>query len=190
MNWDYVNGLLVDTDSFQDHSITFGDGTLDANGHFVGKNTWRDWHLIPTTRPIVAQAEVSTSFVDIPGRVDGPIDMSEYLTGGILYGNRSGSFQFIVDNDHGFWDAVYEEIRSFINERRLKVCLEDDPAYCYEGRFSVSDMRSEASYSTIEINYVLGPYKYYINVGGDWLWDPFNFDMDQIDTVNSAEGRL
>lgn len=190
MNWGYVNGLFVDTDSFQGHSITFGDGTLDANGRFAGMNTWRDWYLIPTTRPIVAQAGVSTSFVDIPGRRDGPFDMTEYLTGGIVYGARSGSFQFIVDNDHEYWETIRSKIVNFLHGKRMKMCLEDDPAFYYEGRFSVNEMRSEAAYSTITIDYALGPYKYYINAGGDWLWDPLNFETDRTDTINSTEGRL
>ena len=188
MAWEHINGIFVDTDSFQSHSITFGDGTL-VDGKFAGKNTWYDWHLIPTTRPVVAQAGVSTNFVDIPGRRDGPIDLSEYLTGGILYGARSGSFQFIVDNDHEYWENIRSSIVNYLHGKRMKMCLEDDPAYYYEGRFTVEEWASGASYSTVTINYAVEPYKYYINAGGDWLWDPFNFDTDRTDII-STEGRL
>jgi len=159
MSWDYVNGIIVNTDSFQDHSITFGDGTLDTQGRFAGKNTWRDWHLIPTTRPVVAQAGISTSFVDIPGRRNGSIDMTDSLTGHVIYGARSGSFQFIVDNDHEYWETIRSKIVSYLHGKRMKMCLEDEPYYYYEGRFSLSEMRSEASYSTITIGYALEPYK-------------------------------
>lgn len=188
MSYKYVNGMLVDTDSFQKHSITFGDGTLDAHGHFAGKNTWDDWHLIPSSAPVVAQAGVSTNFVDIPGRTDGPIDMSTYLTGRIIYGARSGSFQFIVDNDHEGWESIRRKIADFLHGQRMKMCLEDDPGFYYEGRFSLNEWRIEASNSTVSINYALGPYKYYIHPEA-WLWDPFNFDLDRTDD-DLTKGRL
>ena len=190
MNWDYVNGIFVDTDSFQSHSITFGDGTLDEHGHFAGFNTWRDWHLIPATRPAVAEAGVSTNVVDIPGRRGGPIDMTEYLTGGVVYGARSGSFEFLVDNGHEYWETIRSKIVNSLHGKRMKMCLEDDPAFYYEGRFTVGEWKSGETNSGVTINYAVGPYKFYINAGGDWLWDPFNFETDRTDTVNSTGGRL
>lgn len=166
MAWEYINGLLVDSDSFQGHSITFGDGTV-VLGVFQGKNTWRDWHLIPTSRPVVAQAGVSTNFVDIPGRKLGPIDMTEYLTGGLLFGARSGSFEFIVDNDHEYWENIRTKIVNYLHGKRMKMCLEDDPGYYYEGRFTINEWRSGENNSSITINYALKPYKYQIGTSSD-----------------------
>lgn len=185
----YVNGLFVDGDTFQDHSITFGDGTVE-NGRFVGTNTWRDWHLIPSSRPVVAEAGVSTNFVDIPGRPDGPIDMSEYLTGQVIYSARSGSFEFIVDNDFDTWERVRRRIVDFLHGKKMKMVLEDDPQYYFEGRFSFNEWRSDSYYSTITINYALEPYKRYVFANGDWLWDYFNFETDRTDQYNSGEKRL
>lgn len=190
MGYEYINGLIVDTSSFQGHSITFGDGTLDAKGNFTGKNTWKDWHLIPEKRPIVAQAGVSANYVDIPGRRKGPIDMTEYLTGRVNFGARSGSFTFIVDNDHEYWETIRSNIAEYLHGKRMKMCLEDDPGFYYEGRFSLNEYQTESWNSSVTIDYAVGPYKYYINAGGDWLWDPFNFEKDRTDTVNSEEGRL
>ena len=141
------------------HSITFGDF---QNNAFVGKNTWEDWHLIPSSRPTVAQAGVSTTFVESPGRKDGPIDMTEYLTGTVVYQKRSGSFEFIVDNDHEYWETIRSKIVSYIHGKRMKMVLEDDPNYYYEGRFTVSEWRSEASNSKVIIGYTVNPNKYRI----------------------------
>ena len=183
----YINGMMVDADSFLRHSITFGDGTV-VNGKFTGKNTWEDWHLIPSSRPVVAQAGVSTNFVDIPGRVDGPIDFSTYLTGAPQYGARSGSFEFLVDNDHEHWESIRTKIVNFLHGQRMKMCLEDDPGFYYEGRFSLNEWRSESWNSSIVINYAVGPYKYYIHPTA-WLWDPFNFETDRTDD-DITKGRL
>lgn len=172
------------------HSITFGDGTLNQDGKFVGKNTWEDWHLIPSSRPTIAQAGVSTTFVDIPGRRDGPIDLSEYLTGGIVYGQRSGSFEFIVDNDHEYWITIQMKIAQYLHGKRMRMVLEDDPEYYYEGRFTLNDWKSESWNSKITINYVVGPYKYRIKDDLPWLWDTFNFENDRTDQQTNNEGWL
>ena len=172
------------------HSITFGDGTLTADGRFDGKNTWEDWHLIPSSRPTVSQAAPVISLIDIPGREDGPIDMSEYLTGGIQYGQRSGSFDFYVDNDHENWTAILSKMTSYLHGKEMKMVLEDDPGFYYEGRFSVTEWRSESWNSRVVINYAVGPYKYRIKDSQPWLWDPFNFDTDRTDQMTSNEGWL
>ena len=172
------------------HSITFGDGTLTADGKFAGKNTWEDWYLIPSSRPTVVQAAPMITLVDIPGREDGPIDMSEYLTGDIQYGQRSGSFEFIVDNDHEDWTVILSEITTYLHGKEMRMVLEDDPGFYYAGRFSVTEWKSESWNSKVIINYVVGPYKYRIKDDEPWLWDPFNFDTDRTDQMTGNEGWL
>lgn len=166
------------------HSITFGDGTLYPAGHpkegqFAGTNTWDDWHLIPAERPSIASPGVATNFVSIPGR-DGSIDMSTYLVNRPVYGDRSGSFDFYVDNDHEYWETIRMKIMHFLHGKRLKMVLEDDPGWYWEGRFSVESWKSEASNSRVSINYQVGPYKRRISSEGDTdiIWDQFNFEAD------------
>lgn len=166
------------------HSITFGDGSLYPSGHekegqFMGVNTWDDWHLIPTERPSIASPGVSTSFVEIPGR-DGAIDMTTFLTGRPVYGERQGSFDFYVDNDHEYWETIRMKIMNFLHGQRMRIVLEDDPDYYWEGRFVVDSWKSEAARSRISINYQVGPYKKRIRSDGDTdiVWDTFNFEND------------
>jgi len=163
------------------HSITFGDGTLDERGQFIGLNTWEDWHLIPSSRPDIAIAGVTTNFITLPG-MSGSIDQSLILMNEPTYTERSGSLEFYVDNDHEDWIAIYEKIMAALNGKKLKMVLEDDPNYYYEGRFSMNDWKSEANFSRVTINYVLNPYKYYVLGDSElWLWDPFNFETDRTD---------
>lgn len=173
------------------HSITFGDGSISSGSkkRFLGTNTWDDWHLIPSSRPVVASPGVTTNMVSIPGR-EGALDMSEYLTGGIVYGDRSGSWEFYVDNDHEDWVTIKDKIMSFLHGKKWKCVLEDDPGYYYEGRFTLNEWRSEASNSMIVINYVVGPYKTFIShTYLHQLWDPFNFDLNDFGSEND-ERRL
>lgn len=166
------------------HSLNFM--TLDGS---EVKNTWTEWHLVPTSKLVVAEAGVSTNFIEIPGRGD-PIDFTEYLTGKPVYGPRSGSWEFAIDNYHEHWEAIRLRIVNFIHGKRLRVILTDIPTRYYEGRFTVNNLEPGEDFSHVTINYVLDVYSYSIYENADdWLWDPFNFDTDYTDERNQ-EARL
>ena len=154
------------------HSIKFGD-----------KNTWDDWKLVPSSRPVFNPPRQKTQYLDIPG-ADGVLDVSEALTGYPVFENREGSLEFIVYNDYQSyrWQMVYETISNYLHGQRMRAILEDDPNYFYEGRFQVDKWSSEKDYSRITINYTVKPYKYELldSVDSNWLWDPFNFETDYI----------
>ncbi len=133
-------------------------------------NTWDDWHLVPTTRPVVAPPEPKYLFIDIPG-VNGELDITDEIYGGVKYGRREGSFEFIVVNDtyaevdvHEEWFQTYSKILSIIHGQKLKMTLEDDPFYYYKGRFSVNEWKSDSHYSTITIDYNVEPVKRYTGI--------------------------
>ena len=147
------------------HSITFGD-----------KNTWDDWHLIPSKRPSFNPPTVKSQYVDIPGG-NGILDLTESLTGYPLYNTRTGSWEFYVENGFKPWDELYSEISNYLHGQKLRAILEDDPGFYYEGRFTVDEWNSDSWWSTITISYDVYPYKQELTSSlEDWLWDPFNFD--------------
>ena len=156
------------------HAITFT--SLDGT---VSKHTWEDWHLIPTSRPTMSIPGTQNKFVEIPG-MDGSYDISDYLRADTAYTDRSGSFEFVVDNDHEDWLTVYRALITFIHGQRLKMTLEDDPEWYYEGRFTVDEWKSEPARSKIAISYRVAPFKY--SIYGDFvqnvLWDTFCFERD------------
>ena len=156
------------------HSITFMDpsvstGTIFTYGTHIrrglaqGVNTWDDWHLIPASRPEIVAPEVYTNYVDLPG-AHGKLDLSEYLTGGPVFKNRSGSLQFYALREHGFWAERYNQICNFLHGRRLQMVLYDEPEYFYTGRFRVESWQSDgqAQWSTVTINYELDPFKFHL----------------------------
>lgn len=151
------------------HSVTFGE-----------KNTWDDWKLIPQSRPLFLPPELKKNIVDLPG-ADGQLDMSEVLTGEILYKTRQGTISFYVANGYMPWEQRYSQIMNYLHGQQMKAYLEDDPGFYYEGRFSVNKWASEKSRSEIVIDYDVNPYKIDIESSKDpWLWDPFNFDIGVI----------
>lgn len=144
------------------------------------KNTWDDWHLIPSSRPAFNPPVPKTKYIDIPG-ADGHLDMSTSLTGDIAYNNREGSFEFYVENGYGEWNDTYSEIMDYLHGQLLTAILEDDPAFYYEGRFSVNQWKSEPHNSKIVIDYNVAPYKYEVYTSSDnWIWDTFDFESSII----------
>lgn len=171
------------------HSITIGTlGTKSESGSvrslIRGKNTWDDWHLIPSTRPLVNPPRPNTKGVQIPG-MNGTVDMSRVLTGYMTYQNRSGSWEFIVENGHLDWATTYSTIMAYLHGKEMYCVLEDDDKYFYKGLLSVNSWKSDKSWSLIAIDYDLYPYKQTIqSYDEDWLWDPFNFETDIVATYS------
>ena len=162
------------------HSIKFGS-----------YDSWADWHLIPTSRPVVAPPAERTSFVTVPGR-HGKVDMSWALSGGPIYDNRTGSFEFYVDTSKwNGWHTAYQTIMSKLQGTRIQLILTDDPSWYYEGLCWVDKWTSDERYSTITIKYDLYPFKKRIVfTESSWLWDPFDFEIGVIGDSVSGEEAL
>lgn len=185
MSYSYYNG---------EHSITF------VTNSGVQANTWTDWLLIPNTRPTIQPPTVQEFSLDIPGR-SGKLDFSEYVSASPVYNNRTGSLEFIVDHaneNYISWETTKETILAFIHGKNLKMILQDEPDYYYEGKITVNELASNADWSTITLDYDLKPYRLSVtNVLSDWLWDPFNFitgyirNMSDFEVaVNSSQGAV
>lgn len=180
--------------SKQLHSLIFTDQKTGE-----AKNTWDDWHLVPSSRPSFAMPKLKSYTQDIPG-ANGKIDLSSSLTGYESYDNRTDSIEFIVMNQnldtslgdrYGYltgtngWTAAKSNISNFIHGKQMKVECEDTPHWYFLGRVSVNEWKSSEKYSTITLDYDLEPFKYSISDSGDqWLWDPFNFETGVIKTYN------
>lgn len=157
------------------HSITFeiegdNDQIAEKSGSnsdmfytAVRYNTWNNWHLIPTTRPVVAQPTPNYTYVDIPG-ADGSLDITDYLIGRPTYSDRTGSFDFYVADYNGekkSWSSVRAQIASVLNGRVMKMFLEDEKEnYYYEGRVYLKQWTPDSNFSKVTIEYRLKPYRY------------------------------
>lgn len=151
--------------SKQYHSINIGD-----------VNTWDDWHIVPTSRPLVATPSVRESYVEIPG-ADGVLDYTEALAGKPVYGQRTGSWEFIVINGYQDWTILYNIIRDYLHGKKFEIILDDEPDYVYTGRLKLNEWRSEEHWSVVVIEYNIDPYRRRKSVSvEDWLWDDLTFD--------------
>lgn len=157
MGYAYYNG---------EHSITIGN-----------QHTWNDWHLMPCERPNFSDAEPRLVFIEVPG-ADGKLDVSNALTGRVLYERREGSFEFYVDNDHvESWHNLYTKMKNYVQGRLLRAVLDDDPLWYYEGRFSFSEPTQDEYNMKVQLNYNVIPYKRKVyNSLEDIPWDSLTLD--------------
>lgn len=123
-----------------------------------GQNTFDVFGLIPTSRPVINPPEPRYSYIEVPG-MSGSLDVSDSLTGRISYENRTGSIEFLVPKDRS-WTELYSTLMSFLHGKYMRIVLEDDPLYYYEGRLTLSNWKSNKNNSTITVNYDLAPFKY------------------------------
>lgn len=166
------------------HSIIFEDVSTGES-----YNSLDDWHLIPDKLPVITPPAQKQKFLDIPG-ANGHLDMSETLTGYPVFDNRTGSLDFIVMNDYDGidvseteWTERFTRIMEFLHGKIIKIVLTDDPGYYYLGRLTVSKLEGGEDNSLLSISYSLDPFKWkLLNTTEDWLWDPFDFENDFIDT--------
>ena len=90
--------------------INVGDNYID---------TWDDWKLIPSSRPVIAPPIERTKFVTVPGR-DGALDYSRTPANRPTYDDRTGKIEFYLENDYAGWD--WDQFKS--DKGHSKITLE------------------------------------------------------------------
>lgn len=133
------------------HSVNFIDDTTNIN-------TWVDWHLVPMSRPLINAPKMKTTIVDIPG-ADGQIDLSTVVSGKPVYNNRTGTIEFMVQNGFKWWADMFSLIMNALNGKTMKMVLDNDPEWYYEGLITIDNWKTGDHYSTITISYDVAPYK-------------------------------
>lgn len=147
------------------YSLTFG-------GDGVQKNTWADWKMIPDTPPSIPMPDLDVSYVEIPGRSGGPLDLTGVVFNKKTYKRMTGSWNFLRDPDNRRTRIeLYEEIRNFFIGRVLTVKLEEDLEHYYVGRFSVAQPKTGTGPIQFTITYDLAPIRY--NTNGDTIDQTF-----------------
>ena len=140
-------------------SITF----IDPENEAIKKNTWSNWHLVPTSRPLVNPPKPKTNYVEIPG-ADGALDYTEALSSAVHYGSREGTWEFYVAvhateyESIGFegWYDLYNDILDFLNGKKLKFTLDsEDNKYVWVGRLTIDSWNSSDKFTKVVIGYVL-----------------------------------
>ena len=143
-------------------------------------HTFDDWNLILKSRPEISPPEPKTEYVDLPG-ADGHLDLTEALTGEVVFNPRNISMVFRVVQGNEEWPSVYSDILDFLHGRKVKIVMDDNPDYYYVGRVTVEGWDSSSNHSEIKLKAIVEPYKMERSSSmEDWEWDTFNFETGVI----------
>lgn len=148
---------------------------IGTTGIQIGeKHTLLDWGLLLISITI-SSPETKIKMVEVLGG-DGYIDLTETL-GPIRYKNRVLGFQFIlIDKKPEKWHEISSLIRNYCHGKKMRVSIDSDPGYYWEGRVSVESDKQDQIHSIVEISLDAFPYKYELTNSQElWKWNPFNF---------------
>lgn len=143
-----------------------------------GKHSYNDFGLILTSvnLPLPAPKRV---LVDIPGS-DGVADITEQI-GSVKFNNRTITMTFAYHNVKEWQLRLYTAVATAWHGKNVHICFDDDPNYFYVGRIDSGSWEVNTYLGTITLTADCEPYKYGVSLTtSDWLWDPFNFELDTI----------
>lgn len=109
----------------------------------------------------LSEAKPLESYVDIPGRLDGPLDLTEASTGEVMYSTRTLSVT--LESSEGTRADREERISRMVNTlhgRRTKIWTPDDPGHYLSGRLTIKKNYSDLAHASVTITSVCEPWKY------------------------------
>jgi phage-related protein len=126
--------------------ITFGTTHTDDLGLILGKKE-------------IGSPTVKENKVDIPG-ADGSLDMTDFF-GEPKYENVKHKFEFsALVPVYEEAPALFSRVKNALHGRKLRIILDDDPAFFYVGRCHVSSYTDEKGIGKLTIECDCEPYKY------------------------------
>ena len=153
------------------HSITFMKGNMT-------KNSWTDFHMVPSSRPYVVPPPPRLTFVNLP-RSNTILDLTTALTNGVTFDVSEGEWEFYIDHDlWNGWPDSFDTISDFFDGASFTVKLDDQEEHVYYGQIYVSNYVPGEDYSRITLHYIFDVNLYDGSVGptpgpdyGRWIED-------------------
>lgn len=109
----------------------------------------------------LSDATPLTNFIDVPGRLDGPLDASTALTGDVQYGPRT--LEITLESSEGTRQEREERINQMVNRlhgQRVPIRLPDDDGHYLVGRISVKKNYNDLVHASVTVSAVCEPWKY------------------------------
>ena len=136
-------------------------------------NTWYDWRLTLTSKDVTAP-EVKTNYVSIDG-MHGTLDLTEALTGDVLYNDRTVTAYFWSDEGTFLERAsLLKTITSSLHGKKVQIIEPDDPEHYFLGRIKIKNVVQDQVHIEFTIEATCEPWRYaveeterYVEVNGD-----------------------
>ena len=120
-------------------------------------HSYNDFRLIPKKKTM-GSPPVKENKVDVPG-ADGSLDHTESF-GEPKFNNVTHKFEFTSMIPHGEFPAQHSQIKNAIHGRKVRIILDDDPAFFWWGRCKVSEYTSSRNIGSVDVECDCEPYKY------------------------------
>ena len=166
------------------HTITF---TKDG----VEKNSWTDFHMVPSFRPYVVPPPPKFIFVNLP-RSNTILDLTTALTNGVTFDVSEGDWEFYIDHDlWNSWSDSYDAISDFFDGSNFTAKLDDQKDYDYYGQIYVSNYIPGEDHSRVTLHYIFDVNLYGSDVGPTPPGpSPQQVWYKDVDTIVSLTGRI
>ena len=103
---------------------------------FDGILSYDDWGVYLTSL-FVGDAEPKENYIDIPFG-DGSLDLTEAVTGEVMYSNREFEAVFTMKPPRSEWSDLVRMMRAYLNGRKRKIRIAEEPDYYLIGRCKTS----------------------------------------------------
>lgn len=124
---------------------------------FGSLHSYRDLRLILESKEMGAP-NVKVNKVDIPG-ADSALDMTDFF-GEPKYEDVKHKFTFASMEPQDTFLSQFSTIKNTIHGKKVRIILDDDPAFFYLGRCFVSSFTNAKGIGTVSVECECDPYKY------------------------------
>lgn len=124
-------------------------------------NTWYDWRLTLTAKDVTAP-EAKTNYVSIDG-MSGTLDLSEALTGDVLYDDRTVTASF-WSSEGTFQErvALLKTVTAALHGKKVQIIEPDDPEHYFLGRIKIKGVEQDQVHIAFTIEATCEPWRYAI----------------------------
>lgn len=98
--------------------------------------SYDDWG-VSLTSLFVGDAEPKENYIDIPFG-DGSLDLTEAIAGEVMYSDREFEAIFTIKPPRSEWSDLVRMMRAYLNGRKRKIRIADEPDYYLIGRCKTS----------------------------------------------------
>lgn len=130
--------------------MMFGEYDTDYDGPW----TLCEWSL--------SEPEAQTNYVEVIGRMAGPLDLSTYLTGGDpRYGSRDLEARFECSENTRLWrEDLISVMTNKLHGQRVDITLPDDDTRYITGRLHVTKDYNDPAHASVSVSAVCSPWRY------------------------------
>lgn len=123
---------------------------------FGGLHSFDDLDLILGKKEL-GTPPVKTEKIDIPG-ADGDLDQTDFF-GEPKFENRTLRFEFTANTPASDFLSLFSRVTNALHGKKMRIILDDDPLYFYQGRCFVDKHTDEKGIAKIDIECDCAPYK-------------------------------